>query len=88
MPEAHVAKPGGYVIVEGLGILGPKLASYFDYKIWLEAPEDVRRKRGLGRDTEEWEEVWDNEYLPQDARYIKEHNPQAIADIVIKTAGA
>lgn len=85
LPEPEVIEPGGYVIIEGLGTLSSKFSGFFDYKIWLEAPEEIRRERGLGRDTQEWSEVWDNEYLPQDERYIKEQSPQDTADIIIKT---
>lgn len=76
---------GGYVIIEGLGVLGKELAQHLDYKIWLEAPSTVRRKRGIERDGEEWSNVWDEDYLPQDKRYIKEQTPQKVADIIINT---
>ncbi len=75
--------PKGYVIVEGLGTLGIELRSYFDYKIWIDVLETVRRQRGIERDSEDWTKIWDEEYLPQDARYVREQSPQKTADKII-----
>jgi len=82
--ETVEVKPSGYIIVEGLGTLGTELRDYFDFKVWVEALETVRRQRGIKRDSEDWVSIWDNEYLPQDARYVAEQQPQAVADLVIK----
>lgn len=81
--EVLEIQPSGYVIVEGLGTLGAELSRYFDYKIWVDSPEDVRRQRGIKRDSVEWTKIWDNEYLPQDARYVKEQAPQNEADWIL-----
>ncbi len=79
-----VIKPYSYVIVEGIGTLGTELRDYFDYKIWIDSPEAVRRSRGIKRDSGAWTSIWDNEYLPQDARYVREQSPQDSADWVLK----
>jgi uridine kinase len=76
-------KPGGCAIVEGLGALGKELRNYFDYKIWVDSPEAVRRARGIGRDSQAWTKKWDDEYLPQDARYVREQAPQKEADWIV-----
>lgn len=75
--------PYGYVIVEGLGTLGHELRNYFDFKIWVDAVEFVRRDRGISRDSKEWTDIWDNEYLPQDARYMLEQSPEDVADKIL-----
>jgi uridine kinase len=82
--ETVEVKPSGYIIVEGLGTLGTELRSHFDFKVWIDALETDRRQRGIERDSEDWAAIWDNEYLPQDARYVAEQQPQKVADIVIK----
>lgn len=76
-------EPDGYVVFEGLGTLGPVLRNYFDYKIWIDTNKKIRRKRGIQRDSAAWTEIWDNQYLPQDARYVREDNPQVEADWVL-----
>jgi uridine kinase len=79
-------QPNGFVIVEGLGTLGEELRDHFDYKIWVDSPESKRRQRGIERDTEGWTEIWDTEYLPQDARYVKEQAPQNQADWILSNS--
>jgi len=86
--ETAAVQPSGYIIVEGLGTLGTELRSHFGFKVWVDALETVRRQRGIERDSEDWANVWDTEYLPQDARYIQEQSPQKAADIVIKNDSA
>ena len=76
-------KPCDYVIIEGLGTLGSTLSDYFDYKIWISTSEKNRRKRGIYRDSTAWTEIWDKEYLPQDARYVREESPDTKADWVL-----
>lgn len=81
--ESVKINPNGYVIVEGLGTLGEALKDYFDYKIWIDSPELLRRQRGIERDSKAWTKIWDEEYLPQDARYVSEQAPNQEADWVI-----
>lgn len=84
-PDRKTVKiqPSGYIVVEGLGTLGTELRDYFDYKIWIDSPDAVRRQRGIERDSKDWTKIWDDEYLPQDARYIREQKPQSVADWIL-----
>ena len=43
----------------------------------------TRRQRGIERDGPDWSGIWDKEYLPQDARYVREQAPQNEADWVL-----
>ena len=81
--NSAVIQPSRYVVVEGLGTLGEELRNYFDYKIWIDSSEAVRRQRGIERDSVDWAGIWDNEYIPQDARYIREQAPQRVADWIL-----
>src|SRR5690606_36771043 len=74
----------GIVVVEGIGTLGRTLRSYFDYKIWLEVPAEVRRERGLQRDGQDRANTWDNRDSPEDERYVVEQQPQAVADFIVR----
>ena len=47
------------VIVEGCGSFGPAQAQTADARIWLQAPEELRRERALGRGAEDFERHWD-----------------------------
>jgi uridine kinase len=57
--DGQVIPAGVDVIVEGCGSFGPVLAQTADARIWLEAPEDLRRERALGRGAEDFERHWD-----------------------------
>lgn len=74
------------MIVEGLGTPGTALRDYLDYKIWIDSPEAVRRRRGIERDSEAWTKVWNDEYLPQDARYVREQAPHNEADWILNNS--
>ncbi|MCA1806802.1 MAG: hypothetical protein LC687_02900, partial [Actinobacteria bacterium] len=63
-----------------------ELRGYFDFKIWIDVVEAVRRKRGIDRDSEAWTRIWDEEYLPQDARYVREQAPQKAADWILNNS--
>jgi uridine kinase len=71
------------VIVEGIGSLGTALRGYFDYKIWLDAPIELRRLRGKNRDGAGWAHVWNDRYIPEDEQYQIEQHPQAAADFIV-----
>ena len=74
------------VIVEGIGSLGIVLRHYLDYKIWLDAPIELRRVRGKNRDGVDWARVWDDRYIPEDEQYQIEQRPQDVADVIVKVS--
>jgi uridine kinase len=57
--DGQVIPAGVDVIVEGCGSFGPVLAKMAAARIWLEAPEHLRRERALGRGAEDFERHWD-----------------------------
>lgn len=67
--EGQVIPAGVDVIVEGCGSFGPVLAQTAEARIWLEAPEDLRRERALGRGGEDFERHWDS-WESQFAQYL------------------
>lgn len=81
--EWHDLPIGGTVIIEGVFSTRDELAVYFDTRIWVETPEEVCLKRGYDRDGEAVRDLWDCEWMPAYARYIKTSNPKARADFVV-----
>jgi len=71
------------VIVEGVWSLQEDFIDFYDYRIWLEAPDDVRLERGVARDGEELRQVWEEEWIPIDKHYKETYQPQLQADCVI-----
>jgi len=81
--EWHDLPIGGTVIIEGVFSTRNERAAYFDARIWVETSEEVCLKRGYDRDGEAFWDLWDCEWMPAYARYIKTSNPQGRADFVV-----
>jgi uridine kinase len=88
LAEWHVVAPGGVVIVEGNYSTRDELRVYYDLTIWVDAPYDVRLRRGVERDGEVSRARWVNEWMPQEERYIVACRPAEHVDIVIDGGAA
>ncbi len=75
------------VIFEGVFLFRKELASFIDYKIFIEIPLEESKNRARLRDVplygEEVLKKYDDKYLPAQKRYIQEILPSQIADMVI-----
>jgi uridine kinase len=71
------------IIVEGVWSLQKAFLDFYDYRIWLEAPSDVRMERGVARDGEEFRKVWEEEWIPIDDSYKEIHKPHLQADCIV-----
>ncbi|MFJ7186106.1 nucleoside/nucleotide kinase family protein [Lysinibacillus xylanilyticus] len=87
--EKQVAKDDTIFIVDGTFLLKKELIQLFDYKIFVQTDFDLARKRGAKRETiafgsyESAEIMFLNRYHAASGLYLKEHNPQENADIVV-----
>ena len=63
--EWREIKIGGIVMIEGILSFKPDLAEFYDYKIWIDCPREIRLNRGIVRDGEQWRDKWVNEWMPQ-----------------------
>jgi uridine kinase len=95
LQEWHNIAVGGVVIVEGVYSLRRELREIYDYKIWIDCPKDVYLARGLARSEIEWPDrpleeslaLWEEQYIPAEERYAREHNSRNVADLIIDTSG-
>ncbi|HEX7065410.1 MAG TPA: uridine kinase [Bacillales bacterium] len=87
LAEWHAVPTGGIVVVEGVYSTRNELAGFYDYKIWVESPRELRLQRGIERDGEEAREWWEKEWMPEEERYARAQNPKASADLVIDGTG-
>jgi uridine kinase len=71
------------IIVEGVWSLQEAFRGFYDYRIWLEVPSDIRMERGVARDGEEYRKVWEEEWIPIDESYKEIYKPHLRADCVI-----
>ncbi|MCI0901269.1 MAG: AAA family ATPase [Chloroflexi bacterium] len=83
LAEWREVKPKGVVIIEGVYALHRKLRGAYDYKVWVEAPYEVRLQRGLERDGEEAQSQWVNKWMPKEEEYEKSQKPHESADLII-----
>jgi uridine kinase len=83
----HTIDVGGTVIIEGIRALHRALAPTYDFRIWLECPREVCLARGIARDGEEARRRWEQDWLPADDRFIRQHRPAATAELIVDGAG-
>ena len=89
-PKELVYKPAPIVLLEGLFVFADKsLNAMYDYRLYIDADDDITLKRRIARDTVERgmteDEVmyqWDNHVQPAYAEFLKPHKSEA--DYVIK----
>jgi uridine kinase len=84
--EEREVRPCGVVIVEGVYSSRRELADCYDFRVWVECPRDVRLSRGLARDGDGARTRWEDDWMPSEDRYIREHRPQDYADAIVNGA--
>jgi uridine kinase len=88
-PEQLLATDDTIFIVDGTFLFKKELIHLFDYKIFVQTDFELARKRGAKREAiafgsyESAEAMFINRYHAASSLYLKEHNPQDNADIVI-----
>ncbi|MFT4165435.1 MAG: hypothetical protein QM650_09355 [Microlunatus sp.] len=80
--EWHAVPVGVPVIVEGVSATDVRLPVPWDFTIWIEVPESVRRARILERDGPALQERWLTDWIPSENAYVADQRPQDRADLV------
>jgi len=76
------------IILEGIYVLRPELSMYYDLRLWIECPRDIRLKRGLERDGEHARSQWEDDWMKEEDRYIVSYNPHLQAHKIIQGMSA
>ncbi|MFN2318993.1 MAG: AAA family ATPase [Dermatophilaceae bacterium] len=74
----------GVLVVEGCGSSVGPAGECAAVRVWLEAPRDERRRRGLARDGEAYRPHWEQWAAQEDSLYARD-GTRAKADLVIAT---
>lgn len=74
---------GEVVIIDGVTATRRELSGYYDLRIWLSCPRDVRVSRLMKRGDTSAAEI--KRWLPSEDQYIASHNPEVRAHLVIDT---
>lgn len=82
--EAHAVDPALGLIVEGCGVLTAQSQPLADVTVWVDGPASSRRRRAMARDGDGFRDHWDM-WAAQEQQHIDRENPEARADIVVRT---
>lgn len=82
--EWHSVSDGRPLIVEGCGTITRETCLLADLSIWLDAADDVRKRRALERDNGAFDANW-NTWQEQFDRHVTEQNPRSRAGLVLAT---
>lgn len=84
-PTAWVSiEPDAPLVVEGCGALSRASAPLATLRVWLEADDEVRRDRAIGRDGEVFAREWER-WAAQERAFIAAEAPAELADVVLRT---
>ncbi|GIG54400.1 adenylate kinase [Demequina activiva] len=78
--------PRAVLIVEGVGVASPRARAHAVLTVWVEAPADVRLRRGIERDGEAMREEWER-WQSVEARVLDAHDTRSAADVVVDGTG-
>ena len=82
--ETHDVRPGGLLVLEGVGCWSPDIADLVGVLAWVEAPTDVRLRRGIARDGEEMRGHW-LQFRTDENHLFDRLGTRAHADVVVAT---
>lgn len=82
--ETVVVSPGPLLILEGVGSGSLRVADLATVLVWLEAPHDVRMRRGIERDGEAFAPYW-QQWAAAEAEHFAAHRTRERADLRFTT---
>jgi uridine kinase len=74
-----------YLIIEGISSYHPKIAHYYTYKIWVDTPIEVAKKRGYARDGNNENAIHWDLWTANDLAYQDKYHPEEQADFIFQT---
>jgi uridine kinase len=81
---------GGIIIIEGVYTLNTKLQKYYDFKIWVDCPLNIRLQRAKARDAEygtDTMDLWLNNWIPRENNYDLNEKPFNSTNLIIDGSG-
>jgi uridine kinase len=82
--EWHQVRPGGLLVLEGVGSGSTPWAALTTTLVYVEAARSVRLRRGLDRDGDEQAEHW-RRFMVQEELLLSRERTRARADLVVRT---
>ncbi|MCM3213008.1 uridine kinase [Niallia taxi] len=84
LAEWHHVPVGGIVVIEGVYTLRKELEDLYDVKVWIDCPRETRLARGIERDGEDAQTIWENNWMIAEDLYVKAHQPVNRANFIIR----
>jgi len=75
---------GGVTIIDGITATRKELSDYYDLRIWVSCPDDIRVSRLLGRGDTSLAEI--EHWRPSEDYYIASHAPEKIAHLCVDSS--
>lgn len=82
--EEHRVCPGGLLVLEGVGCWSPAIANWVGVLGWVEADDEVRKRRGLERDGDDFAPHWE-QWVADEAELFARNRTRDHADLVLAT---
>ncbi|MCY4372759.1 MAG: hypothetical protein OXC31_03230 [Spirochaetaceae bacterium] len=83
LAERRGVPADGIVLVEGVYALLPPLKDYYQLRVWIDCPRELRLARGLARDGQDALAQWRDQWMPAEDRYASIQRPKDGADLVL-----
>jgi uridine kinase len=80
-----VVEPAPLVVIEGVGATRAAWRDRLALRVWVDAPREVRLRRGLARDGAHMREFW-QWWMAQEDGYVASEQPLGHADLVVDGA--
>jgi uridine kinase len=74
--------PHDVLVVEGVGAAARAADQHASYRIWVEAPRDVRLARGIARDGDDFRDTWLG-WMDREAAHFAADGTRERADVVL-----
>jgi uridine kinase len=84
--EVITIRPAPLVVIEGVGATRAVWRDALALRIWVDAPRDLRLRRGLDRDGSHMLDFW-QWWMAMEDDYVATEQPLAHADVVVDGAG-
>jgi len=87
LAEWRMVPVGGIVIVEGRYACIKALTTFYDFRVWVDSPREVRLRRagaGEGEEAGEWERL----RLPAEEAYVAAQDPAGSAHLRVDGSGS
>jgi uridine kinase len=83
LAEPRLVWPDGVIVIEGVCALHALFRDAYDLRVWVDAPRELRLARAIERDGEGARRIWEEQWMPNEERYVQRDDPISVADLIV-----